>query len=164
MHNLMWGVQPGEDCKSCTNVYLEMRTIHTLSIPGSKELLSDLGHHLHEVGKCSYCTGKVVQWCEYVWAAPGSVCSVAVQRPAHSQSSHLPGDRREIEAVFAQLTPSHSQDKHTALYAQHLPFTPKGAQFPWVFHRFGVSLTHTNNACMNSVCVTYSRWLPSMLG
>lgn len=39
-----------------------------------------------------------------------------MQRPAQSQSSHLPGDRLEIEAVFAQLTLSHGQDKHTALY------------------------------------------------
>lgn len=67
---------------------------------------------------CSYCIYKAVNsvaW-ECVWAALGSDCSLAVQRPAHSQSSHLPGDRREIEAVFAQLTPSHSQDKHTVLY------------------------------------------------
>ena len=35
---------------------------------------------------------------------------------SESQSSHLPADRLKIEAVLAQLIPSHSQDKHTALY------------------------------------------------
>lgn len=44
---------------------------------------------------------------------PKALSAEAVQ----SQSSHLPADRLELEAVFAQLTPSPSQDKHTALYA-----------------------------------------------
>ena len=65
--------------------------------------------------------------CVCVCAARGSVCRVAVQRPAQSQSSHLPAGRLEIEAVFAQLTPSRGQDKHAALYtytsAVRLPFT-----------------------------------------
>lgn len=50
--------------------------------------------------------------CVCVCAACGSVCRVAAQ----CQSSHLLADRLEIEAVFAQLTPSHGQDKYTALY------------------------------------------------
>lgn len=149
MHKLLRGVQPGEDCRSCANVNSGKRTLHTLNIPSFRPFLSDLGHHSHKVGMCSDCTGRVVDSVvsECVWAALGSVCSVAVQRPSHSQSSHLPWDRREIEAVFAQLTPSHSQDKHTALYAQHPPFTPREAQFPWVFHRCGVLLMPTNDAC-----------------
>lgn len=117
-------------------------------------------------GKCSYCTCKAVDSvvCECVWAALGSVCSVAVQKPADSQSSHLPGDRREIEAVFAQLTPSHSQDKHTVLYTQaqnirHL--LQEGPTFHGFSERRCFTLTHSN--CMNSVCVTYYWPLPRML-
>lgn len=49
-------------------------------------------------------------------AARGSVCTVTVQRPAQNQSSHLPGEGVEVKAVFAQFTPSHSQDKHAASY------------------------------------------------
>lgn len=49
---------------------------------------------------------------------PKALSAEAVQ----SQSRHLPADRLELEAVFAQLTPSPSQDKHTALYAyMHTP-------------------------------------------
>lgn len=43
---------------------------------------------------------------------PKALSAEAVQ----SQSSHLPVDRLELEAVFAQLIPSPSQDKHTTLY------------------------------------------------
>lgn len=151
MQNWLWGVQPGGDCRACANVYLGMRTLHKPKRPSSKQLLSDSGHHSHHVGKCSYCTRKAVDSvaCECVWAAPGSVCSVAVQRPAHSQSSHLPGDRREIEAVFAQLTPSHSQDKHTALYTQaHNVRTTSAIRYKRGsasvdFLRWGVLLWHT---------------------
>lgn len=70
---------------------------------------------IHDMSMCT-CVCMSVCVCVSVHVFSPRLCGAAVQRPGRSQSSHLPGERLEIEAVFAQLTPLHSQDKHTALY------------------------------------------------
>lgn len=98
-------------------------------------------------------------------AACGSVCRVAVQRPAQSHSSHLPADRLEIEAAFAQLTPT-TQPRQTHciahIHARRLSFTSVGTRGPRGIPPMNTAPTLKNYAWHSIACelVTRERLLP----
>lgn len=61
-----------------------------------------------------FCEGVLVIAC--VCSLRLCLQSGCAKASTQSQSSHLPTDRLEIEAAFAQLTPSNGQNKHSAPY------------------------------------------------